>query len=63
MGKDKTRAVRLDAQTDRLLTLMARRYEDNVSLTMRELIRAEAERKGILRRQQELAGDKAGGRP
>jgi predicted transcriptional regulator len=37
--KDISRAVRLDGETDRLLTLLARRFENNRSFALRWAIR------------------------
>jgi predicted transcriptional regulator len=42
MEKNINRAVALDKDTDRMLSQLAKRYEDNKSLCMRELIRAAA---------------------
>ena len=42
MEKNINQAVALDKDTDRMLSQLARRYEDNRSLCMRELIRAAA---------------------
>jgi predicted transcriptional regulator len=43
VDKDIKRAVSLDKETDRLLSQLARRFEDNKSLCVRELIRAAAQ--------------------
>ena len=46
--KDVRRSVRLDEQTDRLLQRLATRHEGNASFTIRELVRSEAQRAGLV---------------
>lgn len=48
MEKELRRTVRLDERTDKLLTRLAARYEGNTSMAVREAVRREAERAGIL---------------
>ena len=56
MEKDIKRAVSLDKDTDRMLSQLARRYEDNKSLCVRELIRAAALSASTLGRKTDAAG-------
>jgi len=62
MEKELKRTVRLDEPTDKLLTQLARRFEGNASMAVREALRSEAARAGLIAQDRDRAAYGAPGR-